>query len=133
MDKKYSDIDISLAPHPGEVAVRGKGDIMTKDNEAAVKQSIRNLINLNLFDKPFHPEIAANVRSLLFENTDALTATIMKRELGSLLARYEPRAVFQSIEVNLDPDANGCRFIFVFNIINTSNPLRLEIRLDRVR
>ena len=43
----------------------------------AVKRSIRNLVLLNFYEKPFHPEIAGGVRDMLFENMTPLTAVIL--------------------------------------------------------
>ena len=39
-------------------------DIQKITDVEAVKRSVRNLINLNHYEKPFHPEIASGVRDL---------------------------------------------------------------------
>ena len=38
------------------------------------KRSVRNLILLNSYEKPFHPEIGGDVRGLLFELMTPLTS-----------------------------------------------------------
>ena len=43
-------------------------DIQKITDVEAVKRSVRNLINLNHYEKPFHPEIGSNLRAMLFEN-----------------------------------------------------------------
>ena len=43
-------------------------DIQKLTDVEAVKRSVRNLINLNHYEKPFHPEIGSNLRAMLFEN-----------------------------------------------------------------
>ena len=132
-NSQYSDIDLSFRPHPGQVSATGKGDIVPKINEAAVKNSIRNLINFDSFSKPFNHEIATNVRRLLFDNVDILTASLLKRSIGNIISTYEPRVVINDISVELDHDSYGAKFFIDFTVINQSNPTKLEIRIDRVR
>ena len=43
-------------------------DIQKITDIEAVKRSVRNLINLNHYEKPFHPEIGSNLRAMLFDN-----------------------------------------------------------------
>ena len=43
-------------------------DIQKIEDVESVKRSVRNLINLNHYEKPFHPEIGSNLRGMLFEN-----------------------------------------------------------------
>ena len=39
-------------------------DIQKITDVEAVKRSVRNLINLNHYEKPFHPEIGSNLRAM---------------------------------------------------------------------
>ena len=43
-------------------------DIQKMLDVESVKRSVKNLINLNHYEKPFHPEIGSNLRGMLFEN-----------------------------------------------------------------
>ena len=42
-------------------------DVLKLTDVEAVKRSVRNLINTNHYEKPFHPEIGSNLRAMLFE------------------------------------------------------------------
>ena len=42
-------------------------DIQKIEDVESVKRSVRNLVSLNYYEKPFHPEIGSNIRGLLFE------------------------------------------------------------------
>ena len=42
-------------------------DIQKIQDVESVKRSVRNLVSLNYYEKPFHPEIGSNIRGLLFE------------------------------------------------------------------
>ena len=82
----YSDLDLNFAVTPGKKDVNKKKDI------EAVKQSVRNLILTNHYERPFHPEIGSSVRSLLFENINPITTNILKRAIGEVITNFEPRA-----------------------------------------
>ena len=43
-------------------------DIAKLTDVEAIKRSVRNLVQLNHYEKPFHPEIGSNIRATLFEN-----------------------------------------------------------------
>ena len=71
---RYIDIDMNMLPHPVT------GDIVTKTDEEAVKQSVRNLINYNFYEK-WNPDIGSNVRGLLFENVTPITAINLEKNI----------------------------------------------------
>ena len=64
----YTDLDLFFGQN------NKSKDINIVYDVQAVKRSIRNLVLLNVFDKPFHPEINSGVFNLLFEPmTQAIT------------------------------------------------------------
>ena len=67
--KQYSDLDLFFSKKIVDKDVNKVTDIQ------AVKRSIRNLVLLNTYEKPFHPEIGSGVRDMLFENMTPLTGT----------------------------------------------------------
>ena len=74
----YKDINLSFARHPVT------GDIAFLTNVEAVKRSVRNLINTNFYERPFHPEIGSDVRSILFEPVSPPVANILQRNWSLL-------------------------------------------------
>ena len=56
----YSDLDLFFGQNNKTKDINIVYDIQ------AVKRSIRNLVLLNVFDKPFHPEISSGIRDTLF-------------------------------------------------------------------
>ena len=64
----YKDLDLDF----GRNVVTN--DVNKLTDVEAVKRSVRNLINTNHFERPFHPELGGNVRALLFEPMTPLTA-----------------------------------------------------------
>ena len=67
-------------------------DIQKITDIEAVKRSVRNLINLNHYEKPFHPEIGSNLRAMLFENMTPQMNALISRQIEELIQNYEPRA-----------------------------------------
>ena len=57
--RKYKDVSLSFTRHPIT------GDIASLIDADAVKRSVRNLINTDFFERPFHPEIGSNIRKTL--------------------------------------------------------------------
>ena len=130
---KYSDISLSFTPNPGQVLNTGKGDLIRITDDAAVKQSVRNLFNLSWLDKPFHPEIAMNIRSLLFENLSITSKAVIQRKIATIISQYEPRITVQDIYVNVFDDSNALTISVSYTIINKPVLQTVEIYLERVR
>ena len=57
------------------------GMLNIKTNEDAVKQSVRNLLLTDKYERPYQPEIGSNVRNLLFENWTPALGEIMKEHV----------------------------------------------------
>ena len=57
----YSDLDLFFGKNNTDKDINIIYDVQ------AVKRSIRNLVLLNQYEKPFHPEIFSGVRGMLFE------------------------------------------------------------------
>ena len=84
--KQYSDLDLFFTKKAVGSDVNKITDIQ------AVKRSIRNLVLLNTYEKPFHPEIAGGVREMLFEPMTPIVAQIIARKVEDVIENYEPRA-----------------------------------------
>ena len=69
--RQYSDLDLFFGKKNSDSDIQKITDIQ------AVKRSIRNLVQLNTYDKPFHPEIAGGVREMLFENMSPVVSAMI--------------------------------------------------------
>ena len=56
--RQYKDLDLFFGRKSSN------NDVGTVTDIQAVKRSIRNLVLLNAFEKPFHPEISSGVRGM---------------------------------------------------------------------
>lgn len=123
----FSDLDLNFNPHPVS------GDIVKKYDESAIKQSIKNLILTQNYERPFHSEIGSQIKSLLFELPTSMTASLVKRQIMDTITNFEPRANILDVTVLLSPDNNGIYCTIVFTIINTTTPISIDLFLERTR
>ena len=68
VNRIYSDLDLDFTRNPVT------SDIVKLNDVDSVKRSVKNLIQTNHYERPFHPEIGSDIRGLLFENMTPLTA-----------------------------------------------------------
>ena len=109
-------------------------DISKVTNIQAVKRSVRNLILMNHYEKPFHPEIGSGVRGLLFELMSPITANVLARVIEDVIENYEPRAKLIGVRVYPDMDRNAYEVTIEFYVINTPTELvDLTVMLERLR
>ena len=100
----------------------------------AVKRSIRNLVLLNTYEKPFHPEISSGVRGMLFELMTPIIASILARKIEDVIENFEPRARLTSVRAIPDFDRNSYTVSIEFYVVNTPTELvDLTIFLERLR
>ena len=123
----YKDLDLDF----GRNVVTN--DVNKLTDVESVKRSVRNLINTNHFERPFHPEIGGNVRALLFENMTPLTALNLQRKIEEVLNNFEPRIKLVQILANPDIDRNGYKLEIKFYVIGIQNPITVETFLERLR
>ncbi len=109
-------------------------DVLQKKDVDAVKQSVRNLILTNHYERPFHPEIGSGVSNLLFEPLDPITANALTRTIGEVINNFEPRARVVSIDAQPRLDSNSYEVTVSFRIINIPGELvTLDVMLERSR
>ena len=108
-------------------------DIQKLTDVEAVKRSVRNLINTNHYEKPFHPEIGSNLRAMLFENMTPQMNHVISKQIEILIKNYEPRC--KLVQVNTQPmfDRNGYACQISFYVVNHPEPVAVESFLERLR
>lgn len=126
--KQYSDLDLFFGQRNVGKDVNKITDIQ------AVKRSLRNLINLNSFEKPFHPEISGGVREMLFEHMTPITAVVLTRKIEDVINNFEPRVRLVSVRAIPDMDRNIYNVSIEFYVVNAPTELvDLSVILERLR
>ena len=125
---QYTDLDLFFGRKSSNNDVRQVTDAQ------AVKRSIRNLVQLNTYEKPFHPEIVGGVRELLFEPMSPLVAVVIARKIEDVITNFEPRARLVSVRAFPDLDRNAYEVSVEFYIVNAPTELvDFSIMLERLR
>ena len=125
--REWLDLDLNFAIHPI------RKDINKHKGELAVINSIKNLVSTNHYEIPFQPEIGCNIRKLLFEPLDMVTATLIEREIIETINNFEPRASVSKVVIKPDFDNNGFQVELLFRILNRTDPVAIKFFLERVR
>ena len=124
----YSDLDLFFGQNNRTKDVNIVYDIQ------AVKRSIRNLVLLNVFDKPFHPEISSGIRDTLFELMTPVTAIILARHVQDVIENFEPRARLVGVRATPNLDRNEYEVTIEFYVVNAPTELiDLTLPLERLR
>ena len=109
-------------------------DVAKVEDIQAVKRSIRNLVLLNEYEKPFHPEIHGGVRDMLFENMTPIVANVIARKVEDVINNFEPRARLVSVRAIPNLDNNAYEISISFYVVNAPTELvDLSIMLERIR
>ena len=108
-------------------------DIVKIEGVDAVKRSVKNLIQTNFYERPFHPELGCGVRELLFENFTPVTGIFIRRKVEEVITNFEPRARISQVAVNEQPDRNGIEVTVYFYVMNMPNPVSVTTVLQRIR
>ena len=125
--KQYRDLDLFFSR-------KSNKDVNKVTDIEAVKRSVRNLILLNSYEKPFHPEIAGDVRALLFELMTPLTSAVIARKIQDVIENFEPRARLTGVQAIPDFDRNAYEVTVYFYVVNAPTEL-VEVTqlLERLR
>jgi len=126
--RQYSDLDLFFSKKSSD------SDISKVTDVQAVKRSIRNLVLLNPYEKPFHPEIAGGIREMLFELMTPTTSAIIARKVEDVIKNYEPRARLVGVRAQPDFDDNSYNISIEFYVVNAPTELvDMSVMLERLR
>ena len=106
-------------------------DIQKLLDVESVKRSVRNLINLNHYEKPFHPEVGSNLRGMLFEANDPLMGHRIKESIVNALSILEPRIGRVAVDIVQRDNSVDVRVAYV--IMGSASHQELEFSVSRVR
>ena len=125
--RKFRDIDLDFQRN------FVTNDVNVVEDVIAIKRSVKNLVQTNFYERPFHPELGCGVRQLLFENFTPLTAIYMRRKIEEVLTNYEPRISLTGVNVDDDQDRNRIVVDIHFRIIGIDGPQVVSTFLQRIR
>ena len=126
--RQYSDLDLFFGRKSSDSDISKVTDIQS------VKRAIRNLVLLNTYEKPFHPEISGGIREMLFELMTPITATIIAKKVEEVINNFEPRVRLVAVRATPDLDRNSYEMSIEFYVVNAPTELvNLTVMLERLR
>lgn len=126
-DEIYSDFLTNLNAHPVS------GTVLRFVNEKAVSRSIRNLIQTNPGERLYQPSIGSGIRNLLFEPIAPSTSIALRSAIEYTIREYEPRARILRVDVIAREEQNSYSVTVVYMLINSQDPVSVNVTLQRVR
>tara|TARA_B100001750_G_scaffold134834_1_gene107268 strand:+ start:495 stop:953 length:459 start_codon:yes stop_codon:yes gene_type:complete len=113
-------------------------DVSTITDAQDIKRAVRNLVLLNTWDKPFHPEIGGNIRAMLFENFTPIMFSVVRNQVETTIMSYEPRVTVTNVDFEGDNedsmDNNQLKMKIEFTLDNAPEKVEtIDIMLKRIR
>ena len=125
--KIYKDLNLAFEQNTATKDIQKIKDV------EAVKRSVRNLINTNHYEKPFHPEIGSNLRAMLFELMTPQMNHVISKQIENLINNYEPRCRLVQVYTQPRFDRNGYSVQISFRVQNHPDEVIVESFLERLR
>jgi len=119
------DIDLNFIKNPLT------GDINVKRNDDAVKQSLRTLMLMSLYEKPFNNELGADLRGFMFQNYITGTDEKIRERIRAVVTKYESGIRIKTLNVSTT-DKNEITINLEY-YFSGNTPTTLGITLGRTR
>ena len=123
----FKDIPLSFNAHPVT------GLIKALTNREAVKQSVKNIVLTNHYERPYNSFLGGDVLSRLFEPMTSITEYEVTTNIKQALENFEPRADVLEVVVDAKEDLNALEVSITFTIVNEIDPVTVNVLLERVR
>ena len=108
-------------------------DLFLSTNEDSVKQSIINLLLTNPGEKLFNPTLGSEINKILFENITPQTTASLIKLIRNTIENFEPRAQLLDVIASPLEEENAYSITIVFSVINKTEPITLDLLLNRIR
>lgn len=126
MANKYSDFSLNFSRHPIT------GDLSMVVNEKSIVQSLKNILLTDTYEVPFSPDIAGNIRAMLFKLSDPFVTEDVKTKVEFAIENYEPRIELVDLSVRDSDDGLTLIINIQYRARTSTEVLSFEYYLDRV-
>lgn len=123
------DLKINFMPHPVT------GDLQVTKDDAAVKQSVVNLLMTIPGERPFQSKLGSRISELLFEPLDYGIAAQIQDEIRTTLRNYEPRIGIVQLVVEPEYEQNSFTVHMEYEIVGRQDnaPQEINFLLQRTQ
>lgn len=122
----YKDLNLDLTLSPA-------GDLVIATDLEAIKKSVRNLLQTNIMDVPFYPNLGTSVQRMLFENFTNVTVDYLRTKIKNVLDKNEPRVQVTSVDIYDQVDKNGIQIKIFFTILATGQAEEFNFYVTETR
>ncbi len=122
----YTDLNLDFSTSPN-------GDIVIAKDLEAIKKSVRNLIQTNVMDVPFYPELGTSIHKMLFENFTNITVDFLRTKIKNVLSEFEPRVKVDSVDIYDKMTQNAIQIKIFFTIIATGQSEEFNFYVTETR
>jgi len=109
--RAFKDINLSFKRHPVT------NDVVTINDEDAIKRSVKNIIFTILGEKPFMPQFGSVIGESLFDLDTNLNEVRITDEIRTSLVNFEPRIDIIDVVVQVYPDSNEMNCTVEYEIV----------------
>ena len=121
------DIDFNLTAHPLN------GDLSTKAGESAIRQSVKNVVLTNFYERGFNIPFGSNVRLSLFENIGVLEVQTLKDQIHEAIRMYDTDIDVFDVYVERGDNENELKASIIYTEDYNPEKKIININLFRTR
>ena len=121
----YKDLSFSFEKHPVT------GDLINKTGANAIKQSVKNIVLTQYFER-LDPKLGSNLYNSLFELDSFIALNTLKERIHELVLRYEPRVDVLDVYIETQ-EHNKIKITLSFTTYETPTPIQVDVFVDRIR
>jgi phage baseplate assembly protein W len=123
----FSDFSFDFSPHPKT------GDITILKNDAAIKNSIRNIVSTKFGEILFTSRLGCGLNDSLFDVMDNITKYSIRMHIETSIQSFEPRVELTNVSIIEDTINQGYNVSIYYRIINTYEVQSVTIFLEKIR
>lgn len=123
----YRDFDLSFKTHPVT------GDLVMKNDIAAILQSIRNLILTSAGEILWEPAMGGGVSKMMFELNYSLMRIQLYDKISTTIGMFEPRVEIVNLDIDPFDNGQGIYIRIEFYALNSPDTIVETIPIKRTR
>jgi len=123
----YKDLDFTFKQNPNT------NDVGIKKDNAAIIQSVLNILRTNHGERPFNYNFGANLRAYLFENMTRITAANISTSVNTALANYEPRLEVLNTNIQVAAGENEVNITVTGRVKSSNEIFDITTTIERLR
>tara|TARA_R110000824_G_scaffold73568_5_gene187296 strand:+ start:5169 stop:5558 length:390 start_codon:yes stop_codon:yes gene_type:complete len=121
---RYSDLDFNFAKS-------ASNDVARKFDNNAIKQSLKNLLLTNFYERPFRPSLGSNLISRLFNKFTEGDLSEIRQNIGDVIAQFEPRVTLRGVNVEYNEVLETLNVDVEYSFLDNEDTL--DIVIERVK